>query len=196
MTTEGKFDNVVGTGERGIAVGGYKVPVAKKDKEGKEYTDEETKYKFQIRFNVPGFSQDQINALIPVAVNRVISVKAAGMFNKDSGYGTPEDAKAFADAFVSGDTFFKFFMTKKEREKGEKVSGNTPLVQASRDCLELGLIIKKGFDPATISGADLKEIRKEVRVHQKNNTPQWQWALAKGEKELALRMKKAADLPD
>lgn len=194
--SESKFDNVVGDGSLSIAAGSYKAPVVKRDKEGQEYTDEETRYKFQIRFDMPKFTQEQIDALVPEAVHRKVSVKAAGLFNEKTEYGSVEVAREFADALANGDSFFEYFMTKKERMKGERVSGITPLIQASRDCLELGLMQKRGLNAQAISPADLKSIRAEVRQHQKDNTPQWVWALAKGEKELANRMKKAGDMPD
>lgn len=181
--SEDKYDHVLGAGESKISLGGYK--------EG-----ENQRYKYCVRFDMPTFSADQTNALAQIGAARVVSVKGSGLFNDKTELGSMEDAEAFAAGFASADAFFAFFVAKKPRAKGEKISGITPHIQVSRECMELGFMRKRGLDPATISPADLKAIRAEVRQHQKDNTDLWQWALAKGAKELALRAKKADDMPD
>ena len=182
--SEERFDLQVGSGVYEIKAGSYK-------REG----EEDTRYKFQIKFDLPTFTPELTEKLVRLGIHRAISVKAAGIFNKNNEYGTAEDAEAFATTFSSVEGWESVF-AKAVREKGERVSGITPLVQCARDVLELGLLAARGVDATSVDKAVLKEVRAEVRVNQKDNTARWMWALAKGEKELAARMKKTVDMPD
>lgn len=185
MTTEEKFDKIVGTGSQAIKAGSYKP-------EGSE----DTHYRFLINFDFPVFPEDMEKTFSMIGKKRVLSVKAAGIFNKANNYGTLEEAEEFAAAANSVEGWQNYFLAKAKRETGERVSGITPLVQCARDILELGLISARGLDAATVDKAALKEIRAEVRLNQKDNSARWQWATGKAVKELEARMKKTADMPE
>jgi hypothetical protein len=176
-----KFDKIVGSGNYRLAAGGYKP-------EGSE----ETQYKYGLNINLFGasdFDAETVDKLVKLAQHRIASVKAAGIFNKSGDY-TDADAEAFVAGFSTVEAW-KQSMEKAVREKKERVSGITPLVQAARDILENVLFVKGGIAVATATAAQVKEIRAQVRTMQKENHAWWTVALGKAEKELAARAAKA-----
>ena len=188
-----RCDTIIGeAGADFMAIASYKA---------NEGTDqEEVRYHYGVYFDYPDFTKATPEDTLKMQqgfIDRLRSVASAPFKAKiTAGEMSVEDVKAWAASF-NGDNALVRMNEVKERAKGEaKVSGVTPLIQASRDVLELGLIAARGLDATSIDKAALKEIRAEVRQNQKDNTARWQWALAKGEKELANRMKKTADMPD
>jgi hypothetical protein len=83
-------DNVVGNGSVIIGAGAYKGE------------DEKTRYKFAIRCEIPSkadMGEELADKIYKIGLARIMSVKAAGTFNKANDFGTEEDAIAFAEQF-------------------------------------------------------------------------------------------------
>lgn len=80
-------DKVVGNGETIIAVGAYKD------------AEENTRYRFGIRVNIPALPSETQEKIYQTGLHRVMSVKAAGAFNKANDFGTEDDAVAFSNMF-------------------------------------------------------------------------------------------------
>lgn len=83
----GNCDVVVGSGSMGIVAGAYKD------------AEEKTRYKYAIMFEPPAFTEELNAKCLDLGKKRVVSVKAAGTFNKANDYGTKEEAEAFAKQF-------------------------------------------------------------------------------------------------
>jgi hypothetical protein len=98
-------DTVVGTGSTIISAGAYKT------------ADEKTRYKFGIQVELPTFTDDLREKLFQVGLHRVMSVKAAGTFNKANDFGTVEDAEAYAAQFSTIEGWNEAF-EKARREGG------------------------------------------------------------------------------
>ena len=187
-----KFDLQVGSGAYEIKAGSYK-------REG----EEDTRYKFQIKFDLPTFTPELTEKLVRLGIHRAISVKAAGIFNKNNEYGTEADAEAFAATFGSVEGWESVF-AKAVREKGERISGITPLVQCARDIYEVNYLkrLKNNgeiTDAMNPPKAVLKEVRAKARQAQKDNSAGWIMCMEAAPKELEKRMKaadKAGDMPD
>lgn len=115
MSKLDRCDVVVGSGETILTAGAYKA-------EGSE----ETSYKFGIKIDLPDFT-DQLKAdLLAIGAHRVMSVKAAGTFNKATDYGTQEEAEAFAKQFSTIEGWVEA-LTKQKREGGVKTDSDEGL---------------------------------------------------------------------
>jgi hypothetical protein len=105
MSRIDQADKVVGDGNVIITAGAYKD------------AEEKTRYKFGIRLTLPTFTDDLREKLFQVGLHRVMSVKAAGTFNKANDFGTLADAEAFASQFSTVEGWNEAF-EKARREGG------------------------------------------------------------------------------
>jgi hypothetical protein len=87
-------DVVVGSGAMGITAGAYKVTEGEK---------EVTRYKFGILFDLPKLAPELDAKFTLIGKKRVVSVIAAGKFNKANDYGTKEDAEEMASLLSTAD---------------------------------------------------------------------------------------------
>lgn len=104
-----RCDNVIGSGSTFLAAGSYK--------EG-----EETRYKFGFALDLPSKADmgELANKIYNVGLHRVMSVKAAGIFNEKNEYGSQEQAEAFHKMFSTVEGWTEAF-EKARREPSEKV---------------------------------------------------------------------------
>lgn len=111
-----KYDAEVGKGDYVIGAGAYKVTEGDK---------EITRYRFGIHISLPELTPELTEKALAVGLHRVMSVKAAGTFNKANDFGTLEDAEAFAAQFSSVEGWTEAF------EKARREGGGAPKVDST-----------------------------------------------------------------
>jgi hypothetical protein len=130
-------DVIVGTGITAIAAGAYK------DAEGK------TRYKFGIMLDIPKLEGELFDKVYNVGLHRVMSVAAAGTFNKEADYGTKADAEAFAEQFSTVEGWEKAF----EKAKREGVGAARVDTTASLAIRILMKVLRTKHEKAQIAAA-------------------------------------------
>jgi hypothetical protein len=148
-----RCDVVVGSGETFLAAGRYK-------------DGDTVKYKFGIKMSLPEFTTEIREKIFQTGLHRVMSVKAAGIFNEANAYGTAEDAENFAAAFSGIDGWTAAF--EKTRTPGEPKDTLESLI--NRNLVFYG----KKKTEQELADLGLPEVPKK-----ENNQPNWAaWAKA------------------
>lgn len=112
MSKIDRADVVVGSGDYIVTAGAYK------DEKG------ETRYRWGIRLDIPtDFPQEMTDRFIAIGKGRVITVKAASVFNKETGFGSQDDAEAFAKMFSHLEGWEEALAKAERVSAGPKVAG-------------------------------------------------------------------------
>lgn len=137
-------DKVVGTGGTFITVGSYK-------------SGEDTRYKYGIQLDIPSreaMGAELAEKIYNLGLHRAMSVKAAGMFNKASDYGTDQDALAFAAMFSTATGWAEAF-EKARREGGGAARVDTDESLAIRFLMK---VLRKANEEGTLAAAKVPVI--------------------------------------
>ena len=181
-------DKVLGDGSGFfVTAGGYK-------------DGEKTRYRFGFKLNLPSFiaalTDGPAKQYATRGVYRVVSVDAAGSFNKGNDFGAAEDAEAFY-ARYQNDAAFVTALESKRQPRTAKEKMPSIEVQVMDQLVTLVLIQRMGFTADNFSaradnGGPSKEQKAEAKtkvlIWKVGNHPNWKRALKKAQDKLTDKL--------